>query len=193
MRRSPQVPAESATKPRSLSSGLLASVSAMGDIPTPFLRSIEEFPSATASTNPSSRPSGSDKNRPVQSAGYRLVLHQPGVKLHHVFASPKGGPPALPGRQPWFDSSGSRFFCRCGASDGAAPGRSRSNLKIASSCDRSFSPSRRGPFEGPATAKPPALPGDYYWTCRHNVQRTGDELRNGECRRRHPDSTSAKA
>ena len=27
---------------------------------------------------------------------------------------------------------------------------------------RSSSPSRKGPFEGPATAKPPALPGDAY-------------------------------
>ena len=39
---------------------------------------------------------------------------------------------------------------------------------IASSRVRSFSPSRKGSFEGPATVKPPALPGDCYFNNAEN-------------------------
>ena len=79
----------------------------------------------------------------------------------------KGGPPALPGRQPLFDISGGRlvemWLCaRKRAMDGRFGSESLKREDWDKGWLRSSSPSRKGPFEGPATAKPPALPGDAY-------------------------------
>ena len=86
--------------------------------------------------------------------------------LHFRLAA-KGGPPALPGRQPLFDISGGRLVpmwlrARKRAMDGRFGSESLKREDWDKGWLRSSSPSRKGPFEGPATAKPPALPGDAY-------------------------------
>src|SRR3954464_3832828 len=70
---------------------------------------------------------------------------------------PQGEPPALPGWLSEFNISGSMFFavwarivCVCAAALFLHHGRLR-----------------KGPFEGPATVKPPALPEDIYCRSRH--------------------------
>jgi hypothetical protein len=72
--------------------------------------------------------------------------------------TPWGDPPALPGRQQKFDISGSvlHHFCDCDATS-----RPMFHEVLAFASGRL----RSGPFEGPATVKLPALPGDIY-VCR---------------------------
>ena len=69
-------------------------------------------------------------------------------------SSTTGDPPALPGRQLKFDRSGGVLFPVLSAS-GILP-----LLYVAVAFD--FDRLRSGPFEGPATVKPPALPEDTY-------------------------------
>ena len=76
--------------------------------------------------------------------------------------SPLGDPPALPGRQQEFDKSCSGTLC--------------SRLSRPSALRRwvrgfDFDRLRSGPFEGPATGKPPALPEDHYFRPLKQVPR----------------------
>jgi hypothetical protein len=69
---------------------------------------------------------------------------------------PWGDPPALPGRQQKFDRSGSVLHHPCACEVPCGP---LSHEVLVPASDRL----RSGPFEGPATVKPPALPGDVYY------------------------------
>ena len=76
-----------------------------------------------------------------------------------TFANEMGVPPALPGRQSNFENSGS-YTSRCCLRFCRSP-LPREPRAVALAF--AFHRLRSGPFEGPATVKPPALPEDTYF------------------------------
>jgi hypothetical protein len=84
-------------------------------------------------------------------------------------SSVSGSPPALPGRQQQFDNSGIRFWgamkigdpCPCDSTFRVLDRRA-----IVGVCGLLTFVADKTPLRGPATRKPPALPGDGYFTCR---------------------------
>jgi hypothetical protein len=94
------------------------------------------------------------------------------ARVANTPSNPWGDPPALPGRQQKFDISGSvlHHFCDCHATS-----RPVFHEVLAFASDRL----RSGPFEGPATVKPPALPGDIYFPNRSYIMEMGATIGSG--------------
>src|SRR5271157_5376467 len=103
----------------------------------------------------------------IQSLGCRyLLLSFQGQRSAATRNSNEmGAPPALPGRQSNFENSGSIPPAVAFVFAEALPREPRA-VAVAFALHRL----RSGPFEGPATVKPPALPEDTYSWRRHKIK-----------------------